>query len=151
MSNKDIVELKPELKTFVAACDVDANKWATLIVEAESYPAIALQMTEIEFAAARKYLAPVGEHRHIEHAYYMPAVFGVQNQTVVIVEAERQEPSQILRPANDGLHIERYGLAAIRISERGLGAQGKHPHLVKEPDVLLSLKIYALEIVQVQL
>src|SRR5262245_7479506 len=84
MSNKDVVELKPELKTLVAAGNVDANKWATLIVEAESYAAIALQVTEIEFAAARKHLAPIGEHRHIENADHMPAVFGIQNQTVVV-------------------------------------------------------------------
>src|SRR5262249_31926942 len=125
---------KPELKTLVAAGNVDANKWATLIVEAESYPAIALQMTEIEFAAARKHLAPVGEHRHIENAEHMPAVFGIQKQNVVVVETEWQNTRQLIKPSKDGVIVEGNNLAAFRISERGFGAQGKHPHFVKEPD-----------------
>ena len=108
-------------------------------------------MAEIQFAPAGKDLPAISKQRHIHDTHHMPAIFRIQNQAVVVIEAEGQKSTKVLRAPEDRLHVKRDGLATFGIGQGGLGPQSQHARFIEKSKVLLDFGIQALKVMQVQL
>jgi hypothetical protein len=79
LPGENVIKLKPELNALVAAGYIEAHERPPLKVEAEANSDIALQVTEVQFAAPGKYLTPVAKHA-MSRMPEVPAVFRIKTR-----------------------------------------------------------------------
>src|SRR5689334_25281774 len=90
-----IVELHPNLETFVAECDIQAQEGHIAGVEPKTKADVRLHMAQIEIRSPREHLARIRKQRHIQSAEDLPAILGIGDEPVVIADAERPDAAQV--------------------------------------------------------
>src|SRR6476620_10339611 len=96
---KKIVELHPNLETFVTESHIQAQEGNIARIEPKTKADVRLHMAQIEIRSPREHLARIRKQRHIQAAEDLPAILGIGDEQVVIAEAERPEAAQVFGAA----------------------------------------------------
>src|SRR5687768_13280387 len=105
---KDIVEPEDEVRSAAAAeRRLDTEEHAVGAPKAEAEAVVGLEIAEIQILDARRDLAGVVEDRAVNGREDLPAVFGLQQQRVLIAEAETVKAAEIVRSTEGPLIVDR--------------------------------------------
>src|SRR5687767_9042077 len=143
---KDIVEPEDEVRSAAAAeRRLDTEEHAVGAPKAEAEAVVGLEIAEIQILDARRDLAGVVEDRPVNGREDLPAVFGLQQQRVLVAEAEAVKAAEVVRSAERPLVVERDSRTLVGVGHRDQPAQREYPPVSQQRDVLLQIDLGALE------
>jgi hypothetical protein len=131
------LESDPYLKSFPAEAGVDPHYQVALVIEAEPKAHVALDTGKTELRGPVEHLSGIGKNGHVETRENFPAIFGVHNRGIVVIEAQRPVASQVVESAQRGLQVKGNNLIVIVERHIRRGVQRDDAFPVKEWNVFL--------------
>ena len=146
-----IVELEPDLESFMAEPDIEAKKGRDcLTLNRRPKPNDVSKSEKFNCPRRGMTLPASPKTAPSQTRKDLPLILRVVHHLVAIAEAKRAKAAKVIRPTEDRLQIERRLLASVGIGEGGLGAQRESPRLVQERDELLKIQIGAPESIRAE-
>src|SRR5688500_12927239 len=143
---KDIVEPEDEVRPAAAAeRRLDTEEHAVGAPKAEAEAVVGLEIAEVQILDARRDLAGVVEDRAVNGREDLPAVFGLQQQRVLIAEAETVKAAEIVRSTEGPLIVERDSRPVVGVGDRDQPAEREEEPASQQRNVLLQINLGALE------
>src|SRR6185503_5620936 len=141
---------KPEDEVLAATAAeraFDAEEHAVPRAEPEAYAVVGFEIGEAKILESRRDAAGVIKDRAVNRREDLPAVLRLQEQDVLVAEAELAEPAQIVRAPEGPLVVERDVLSGVGIGGGHERPQGDHAAVAHERHVLLQVDVDAVEVV----
>ncbi len=126
---------------------VESEKRSVANVEAKTEPGGGLHFADIEVSPLGYGLPGVEEKCHVQSAKCFPAVLGIHDEDIVIVETVASKATQFLWPADPRFEVERNRLAVIGEVHHCAGAKRDDASSIKKRNVLLRFEFQSVEIV----
>src|SRR5687768_18102610 len=143
---EDIVEPEDEVRAAAAAeCRLDTEEHAVRVSEAEAEAVVGLEIAQVQILDARRDLACVVEDRAVNGREDLPAVFGLQQQRVVVAKTKAVKAAKVVGSAERPLVKEGDTRTIVCLGHRDQSAQREDAPVSQQRDVLLQIDLGALE------
>ena len=126
------------MKPLMAETDVQTSNHVSLIVKAEPETNIAFNVARAELCRAVEHLTCVAKDCHIESGAYLPSIFGIGYNGILIVEPESTEASEVSETPERRLQVKRNDLVPVVKRHVGGGVERNDPRLIEERHVFLN-------------
>src|SRR5688572_27734855 len=119
----------------------DPQEHAVARAEPEADPIVGLEAVEAEIFQARCDAARVVENGAVDRREDLPAILGLQQEDVLVPEAELPEAAQVVGTAQGALVVERHLLSRARFRGRRERAQRQHAAIAEQRHILLQVHV----------